>query len=181
MTAPHYLNVPGTQWEQKEIDTRSGKQLRKLYEVPQLLDPSNPADCNPYGEIVVCHEGKGQRGDIEFVGKPTPDMDPLDDEARAISEAESKNWIHPIDSLSASGDYGESLIRRFEQMMTELVRSQGGAVAKKEDSAVADLLLQVQILKEQVAALQRPEEPLPEVEPTADEIAASEKEQRRRA
>lgn len=94
----HYLNVPGTEWEYKET-TDSGKQGRKIFPVPLHLDPNNPRDHNYPGEIIVCHEGKGQPKDIVFVGPPTPDMTPLDDEAQAISDSMQPAWIHPIESL----------------------------------------------------------------------------------
>lgn len=98
---PHYLNVlPETEWEQKETDLLTGKQARKVYKVPMYLDPKDPTDCNYPGEIIVCHDGKGQPRDKVFVGPPTPDMEPLDAEAEAISAAEAPNWVDPIESLT---------------------------------------------------------------------------------
>lgn len=91
LTSAHYLNVPGTEWEHKETSRETGKQIRKVYQVPRHLDPKAPEDWNfrssPYedGDIIVCHVGKGQPKDIEFVGDPTADMEPLDEEARILS------------------------------------------------------------------------------------------------
>lgn len=177
----HYLNVPGTEYEQKETNRDTGKQARKVYYVPLLLDPNNPADHNypSEGMIIVCHEGKGYPRDIAFLGKPTPDMEALDDEAKAISADEEKNWIHPIESLD--GTYGESLIKQFEMSMAEMLRKQGGAVSQQQSPDVAALLAQVKALSEQVAllsaqAVPAKEEPLEEVEPTAEELAAAEEE-----
>ena len=51
--------------------------------------------------------------DHVFVGPPTPNMEPLDDEAQAISDKESKNWIHPIESLNMT--YSESRLSEFER------------------------------------------------------------------
>lgn len=97
---PHYLNViPGAEWESKETDVETGRQARKVYKVPMYLDPKDPKDCNYPGEVIVCHEGKGQSKDIEFVGLPTPDMEPLDDEAREITAAHSHKWLRPFDEL----------------------------------------------------------------------------------
>src|SRR5260370_20903891 len=87
LVTEHYLNVPGTEWEYKETSRETGRQVRRVFPVPLHLDPNenNIADHNYPGEIIVCHVGKGQGRDIEFVGPPTPDMQPLDDEAKAIS------------------------------------------------------------------------------------------------
>lgn len=97
----HYLRVPGTAWEQVETDRETGRQRRKAYPVPMLLDPKDP-QCWSHrpgqghvtkggsswdeGQIIVAYEGKtNDSRDIIFEGDPTPDMDPLDDEAREIS------------------------------------------------------------------------------------------------
>lgn len=147
LRAPHYLSVPGTEWEYKET-TREGRVSRIVLPVPLHLDPELPADQNYPGEIIVCHEGKGDRRDIVFLGEPTPDMDPLDAEAEEISKAVSHKWIHPIEAMG-DGDYGKSLIRAFEQQMTELTK----ILAPKNislDGASSDTLAQ---LKTQVEAL----------------------------
>ncbi len=108
----HYLNVlvdgEPIEWEYKEVDRTTGKQARKIFPVPMLMDPNDPADCNYPGEIVVCHEGKGQRQDIIFVGDPTPDMEPYDEEAEAISASLRQSWEHPIESLPSTMSDGES-------------------------------------------------------------------------
>src|SRR5689334_3691415 len=93
LTTPHYLNVPtlpdGTrvEWEHKETARESGRAIRKLYAVPMLLDPRDPADHNHPGDIIVCHDVEGARHDHKdyiFEGDPTPEMEPLNDEAEAI-------------------------------------------------------------------------------------------------
>lgn len=98
----HYLKVPGTTWEQVETDRETGRQRRKAYPVPCLLDPKDPS-CWTHkpgqghvlkggnsweeGSIVVAYEGKTDDSrDIIFEGDPTPDMQPLDDEAREINK-----------------------------------------------------------------------------------------------
>src|SRR6266705_1767114 len=96
----HYLNVPGTEWEYKETDRTTGKTGRKVFAVPMLLDPNDPADHNYPGEIIVASaEDRAFPRDIIFLGDPTPDMEPIDDEAEAISEALASKWVHPIESL----------------------------------------------------------------------------------
>lgn len=107
---PHYLKVPGTEWEYKETDMGSGRQGRKIFEVPLYVDPAS--DVNRDGDCIVCWPGKGERGDIEFVGPPTPDMKPLDKEAEAETEKWREKWEHPIDSLPITTD-NASPIRRF--------------------------------------------------------------------
>lgn len=102
LTAGHYLNtLPNTEWEQKETSTETGRQLRKVYPVPTLLNPDDPNDQTPRGSgvINVCWEGKGQPTDIIFLGPPTPDMTPLDDEAESVTDGLRPQWQHPIESL----------------------------------------------------------------------------------
>lgn len=127
LTASHYLNVPGTEWEQKEIDRTTGRQARKIYKVPRLLDPEEPSDLNYPGELIVAHEGKGaQPRDYIFIGPPTPDMEPLDDEAKAISANLAKTWKHPVDSLP--GNYSQSMQQEFEKQIA--MSQTGDAVLK---------------------------------------------------
>ena len=87
----HYLNVPGTTWEAKEVDRSTGRQVKKVFNVPLYLDPKDEADWNyrreqdpdlQDGGIIVCLAGKGRPRDIVFEGDPTPCMIPLDDEGR---------------------------------------------------------------------------------------------------
>lgn len=101
LTAAHYLKVPGTEWEYKEVDMTSGRQARKVFPVPLHLDPNNPSDCNYPGDIIV-KQGKGEPRDIIFEGPPTPDMEPLDDEAEAISAKWREKWSHPIEDLAVT-------------------------------------------------------------------------------
>ena len=101
---PHYLKVPGTTYEYKELDQFTGKQTKQELPVPLYLDPKDPADCNYPGEIIVCDKPSPEHPkDIHFVGKPTPEMEPLDTEAQRISEAMADEWVHPIESLPAQG------------------------------------------------------------------------------
>jgi hypothetical protein len=92
LTEPHYLNVPGTEWEQVTTDRTTQRPIRRKYKVPLFLDPRIETDwnyrdrLNPMdGEIHVCYADRGLPHDIVFEGDPTPGMLPLDDEAREIS------------------------------------------------------------------------------------------------
>lgn len=125
LTQPHYLNVPGTEWEYKETNRVSGKQATKRFPVPLYLDPEDVSEQTPPNSGMIVVTDKANRAfphDIVFVGPPTPDMDPLDEEAEAISEAESKKWVHPIDSLP--GNYSASLLTAFEAQLAELMSKQ---------------------------------------------------------
>lgn len=124
LTAAHYLNVPGTEVEFKETNRDTGRQARKLYEVPLLLNPEDPADHNYPGEIIVA-QGTAQGKDILFVGEPTPDMEPLDEEARKISDSLRPKWAHPIESMPANGEtYSEALLRTFTTQVTRAMSGQ---------------------------------------------------------
>ena len=87
LTAPHYLNVPGTQWEQTEYSAASKKQVRHLYNVHLLLDPNDPSMHNyPLTQEIIVATKVDRRypADMIFVGSPTQDMEPLDEEAEAL-------------------------------------------------------------------------------------------------
>jgi len=133
LAAPHYLNVEGTKWEYSEVDRTTGKQKRTQFPVPTLLDPDQPTDWSHVygkdaGEIIVAQGRTDDPKDIIFVGDPTPDMVPMDDEAKAISAAMAPRWKHPIETLS--GTYADAMMKDLSQQMDE-VRSQG-ASAKVE-------------------------------------------------
>ena len=116
----HYLNVPGTEWEHNESDRTTGKAVRKLYPVGLLLDPRNPQDCNREGDCVVTHDIEGTRlvrTDFIFLGEPTPDMEPMNDEAEVISDSLREKWAHPIDTLPANGGMNDAEKVFMEKMM----------------------------------------------------------------
>jgi hypothetical protein len=122
LTDAHYLAVPETEWEYRETNRETGRQARKVYEVPLHLDPKNAADWNyPRDEAIIVSNkyDPAYPRDHVFRGTPTPDMEPLDDEAKAISDAERKNWIHPIEALNMT--YSESRLSEFERGIAELL------------------------------------------------------------
>jgi len=137
----HYLNIKaladGTQieWEHKETARESGRTVRKVFKVPALLDPNEPNDQNYPGEIVVAHEVEGarnERNDIIFYGEPTPEMEPLNDEATALSDSLRQKWEHPINSLPANGGMNDREMAFMKQMMESFT----GGAANPANAAV---------------------------------------------
>ena len=122
LTDSHYLAVTGTEWEYKETNRETNRQARKVYEVPLYLNPKDASDWNyPHDEAIIVSNkfNPAYPRDIVFRGTPTPDMEPLDDEAQAISDAERKHWIHPIEALNMT--YSESRLSEFERGIAELL------------------------------------------------------------
>lgn len=126
LMVPHYLNTPGEEWEYTETDRKTGRPKRTKFPVPRYLDPRDPS-CwtarwgmkdNEEGEIIVCHEGKGDANDIVFMGDPTPDMSPVDDEAREISAQWEPRWAFKPETQE--GDYSQSLVDRFQSELAEV-------------------------------------------------------------
>ncbi len=146
----HYLNVPGNEWMHEETDRETGRRNRKMFPVPQLLDPNNPQDQNyrELGRIIVCHEGKGEPRDIIFLGEPTPEMEPMDQEAEEISKSLRAKWEHPIDTLPANGGMDEKETAFMKHMMEAFSKS---AAPQNTSVPVADF----EALKAQVAELMK--------------------------
>ena len=121
LACPHYINSPGVEWEYNE--TKNGKVNRRRFVVPRYLNTADPGDWTKKwgskddedGEIIVCHQGKGDPSDIVFIGDPTPDMIPVDDEARAISKSFESRWAYKPES--AEVDFSQSLVDKFEEAM----------------------------------------------------------------
>lgn len=163
---PHYLNVlalaDGTEaeWVHEETNRTTGRMARKTFKVPLLLDTNNPQDFNDPEGIVVCFEGKGERNDIQFIGDPTPDMEPLDDEAEEISQGMQAKWTHPIDSLPANGGMNDRERAFMDAMMKAF---SGGAMPQNTpvpNAEVEALKAQVAELTKLITAQAKPPEPL---------------------
>jgi|SRR5215831_1151632 len=144
----HYLNATGkdqSEWESKETDRTSGRTARIVYKVPRLLDPKDQADFNyrEDGIIVVCHEGKGKPRDIVFEGDPTPGMEPMDDEAMAITEALRPSWHDPINEFSAMSR-DERMMLNLQEQIADIKQNgiagpkivQAGGVSREEFEAL---------------------------------------------
>lgn len=124
LATPHYLNVAGEEWEYIENDRKTGRPQRRKFPVPRMLDPADPTSWtsrwgttdNEDGEIIVCHEGKGASSDITFFGDPTPDMVPMDDEAKALSKTFADKWNCKPETMSADG-FSQSLVNKLQAQM----------------------------------------------------------------
>lgn len=153
LMTPHYLNIidpdsgEPTEWVYAETDRTTGKARRKVYHVPQLLDPKDPTQLNFGDDIVVCQEGKGEPKDITFFGEPTPDMEPMDEEAETISASLQHKWTHPIDTLPINGGMNEKEQAFMEQMM----KAFAGAVPQQANTSVTQA--QYDELKREMEAL----------------------------
>jgi len=127
LTQPHYLSVPGTEWEYKETDRETQRQVRKVFEVPLYLNPNEQADWNDRVNERVVVSNKFDRSyprDHVFTGPPTPDMAPIDEEAQEITDSYVKSgvWKHPIESLDMN--YSQSVLSDFERQMAQLLTQQ---------------------------------------------------------
>ena len=128
--APHYIYAEQygepTEWVREETNRDTGRAFRKTYKVPLLVDPDDPVfSRTPSGMCIVATRGKEQPGDIVFFGSPTPDMEPLDDEATAISDTERHKWKSPIDNIpiSIGEDFGALLLQSLERQITSITRT----------------------------------------------------------
>ncbi len=176
LMTPHYLKVEGNEWEYQETSQTTGKISRHRFPVPMLLDVKDPGDWNyPQDKmIVVCHKGKGLPKDYVFEGPPTADMEPLDDEAQAITDKESVKWVHPIESLAAKGGFGPALLADLEKELTAAIRNAANVASAPAqatsvtDEAFAALKKQVEELMAINAALQAEKLEAPPVEAQAE-------------
>lgn len=160
----HYLNVEtlpdGTriEWEHKETARETGRTVRKLFPVPMLLDPRDPSDFNQPGEIVVTQRVDGARldpRDLVFAGEPTPGMEPLNDEAEAITDQCRIRWSNPIESLPANGGMNEAETAFLERMIGAVT-----SAAKVDPTMVPKA--EVDELKSRLAALEASMKPTAE-------------------
>lgn len=132
LMSAHYLNVQelsdGTriEWEHKETARETGRTVRRLFPVPMLLNPQDPADHNYPGEIIVASEIEGTHRaprDIVFRGEPTQEMEPLNEAAQAITDSLRDKWINPIETLPANGGMNTAEMAFMQRMMETFSRT----------------------------------------------------------
>lgn len=163
----HYLNVESyfgqpVEWEYKETDRNTGRANRKMFPVPLHLDPNQPGDCNypEEGSIIVCHKGKGLPRDIVFLSEPTPEMEPLDEEAEAISVSLRQKWEHPIESLAPNGTMSTQEKAFMQNMMQTFAQASNNMSMIPSDSITISKGELAKLVQDQVAAaLAKPTEP----------------------
>lgn len=127
LATSHYLNTDNNEWEYQEVDRTTGRNVRKKFQVPRYFNILDPGDWNnrwgskgnEEGEIVVCMPGKGEPRDYVFYGDPTPDMIPIDDEAKAISASFEQRWSYKPDT-GMPGEYSQSLVDKFQFEMSQV-------------------------------------------------------------
>lgn len=140
LTQSHYLNLVNQDeicsWEYKETDRTTGRTNRKIYKVPCLLDPGDRTYHNYPDDIIVAHEGTKFGKDYVFSGEPTPDMEPLDDEAQAISDACRHKWVHPIESLPGQS-YADARMNEWMKDLTQLMTQAGGVGSAVPAAAIS--------------------------------------------
>ena len=144
----HYLmTADPAEWEYAETNRTTGRPMRKKFTIPRYVDPRDPADWtnrwgnnkdNEEGECIVCLPGKGQEKDIEFLGDPTPDMIPLDEEAKSLSASFEARWRYK--PATSEGNYSQALVDNFQAEMSKF-------------EAVATKPVQVEGITELVAAM----------------------------
>lgn len=132
LKTPHYLMVPGTKWEYSENSRTNGRPQRKTFDVPLYLHPEDPGDWNwkydrDSGDIIVCYEGKGDPSgkDLVFTGKPTPDMEPLDDEAKAISKRDVRELLMGEGVTDERGGYAGKVLEELSFKLADAMTKTG--------------------------------------------------------
>lgn len=168
LTEQHYLKVPGTKWEYSEVNRVTGKPQRTQFDVPMHLNPNDSADWNHRngneGEIIVCHVGKGQPKDIEFIGQPTPDMIPLDDEAKAISAKIVAPNFESNEEFPMT--FGERLLDDLTKQLADVQSKAAPATSQVEGmgellTAMTAMMKQNQEMMTMLVGAQKPMQPSP--------------------
>jgi hypothetical protein len=136
-----------TEWEYREVSRATGKEVRKKYSVPTFLDPKSKDDWthrdqdgresigakDEDGYIIVSDGNNSHPRDIILVKNKrgqlpiTPGMEPIDDEAKAIS-AKFDEHVIPIEGRE-DATYSERLLDKHIQQLADaqasLVQNQG--------------------------------------------------------
>jgi len=175
----HYPGEDKTSWQFEETNRDTGRIARKLFTVPAYLDKG-----------MIVSQGERNPREFEFVGPPTPEMLPLDDEAQAISDKEQARagWGHAINDLPGQGGFNDALLQKLTDAVEAVARNQSvaaqpaaavGMVSRAEFEALQAQLLGLLAKKE--GQVSDTEEPLLEIEPTPAELSKSQAQAERRA
>lgn len=184
VTAKHYLLArqfgEETTWVREETNRDTGRAFRRTFAVPLYIDPEDPICINRnIGYCVVATEGSEMPGDITLLSPCTPDMEPLDDDAKRITAEESKKWKDPINSLpiSIGDDFGNQLLAmltaQFNNVSNAPSVSLKGASTSELDELKAMLAAQQEQIAKLIGATSTPtevEEPLTDINPDAPQM-----------
>lgn len=146
----HYLNIidnysgEEVEWVHEETDRTTGRTNRKKYHVPMLLDAET---------IVTTKADKAFPQDTVFFGEPTPDMEPLDEEAEALVESLKAKWVHPIDTLPVNGGMNEQEKAFMATMMESFAKQVGAALPQQPQSVGSVSREEFEALQAQLAQL----------------------------
>lgn len=171
VTSKHYIHAEQygqpTEWERQETNTDTGRMFRKAYKVPMYIDPEDPYCINKHeGFVVVATKGTERPGDIVFFGPPTMDMEPLDDEARKITEAERPKWANPIEGLDPiiGENFGERLLEVLQRQLDSAKNTSLKAAPSDDIKALREMIEAQQRQIAQLMEVKRepvqPDEPL---------------------
>lgn len=146
----HYLNIidnysgEQVEWIYEETDRTSGRTNRKKYHVPMLLDPET---------IVTTKADAAFPTDTVFFGEPTPDMEPLDEEAEELVASLRDKWEHPIDSLPAQGGMNQQEQAFMASMMESFAKQIGAALPQQPQAVPGVSVEEFEAMKKQLAEL----------------------------
>lgn len=181
VTAKHYLLAKqfgeDTTWVREETNRDTGRAFRRTFMVPLYIDPEDPICINKnLGYCVVATEGSEMPGDITLLSPCTPDMEPLDDEAKRITAEESKKWKDPINSLpiSIGDDFGNQLLAMLTSQFNNVANAPSVSLKGASGNELDEMRKMLVAQQEQIAKLMAGssesvsvEEPLVDINPEA--------------
>lgn len=132
LNSPHYLNVKELDGEPVEFryteqSLQTMRNRSRAFPVPLYLDPKDPTLINSEDGIVVSDGNHPGPKDYIFLGDPTPEMMPIDDEAEKITEKHRSKWINPVETFGLGQDYSQSLLSALERQIEAINRVAPGA------------------------------------------------------
>lgn len=141
---PHYLFGTNAKYMKEEINMDSKKLARHFYDVPEYHD-----------EGTIVYQGRPLLDtDIPFTGDPTPAMEPLDDEAQALSDKLRPRWISPIDNAALKA---QELAPETLLMMTAFAKEIGAQIQAGQNTPVPEGSIsraEFEEMQKQLSALQ---------------------------
>lgn len=183
VTAKHYLLAKqfgeDTTWVREETNRDTGRAFRRTFAVPLYIDPEDPLCINRnLGFCVVATEGSEMSGDITLLSPCTPDMEPLDDDAKRITAEESKKWKDPINSLpiSIGDDFGNQLLAMLTAQFNNVSNAPSVSLKGASTNELDELKRMLAAQQEQIAKLIAggttigTEEPLVDINPDAPQM-----------